>query len=313
MPPMRKVVLISLALALLLGGCGGDSSSTEATASLKPFRITNRFPTVREESKMHLSANGLSGPEPKPIMPKAPPPEFLAMVDLSEGIGVPREGGAMTVQYVGYDYETGKKLVSSWDEGKPLTFTRGKGEVIQGWEEALVGMEGGDRREVVVPPDLAKGSKPPGIPPGKTVVFVVEPVPLKSGWKPLAAKSLGKTKPKVEIPKGSLPKNVVKIKDLKEGKGPVAEGGDEVTVDYVGVLYKNGKQFEASWDRGESLTFQLGRSVAIQGWEQGLAGMKVGGRRELIVPPKLGYGPQGAASIPPNSALVYVIDLTAIN
>lgn len=310
---MRKFVLIILALALLLGGCGGDSSSTEATASLKPFRITNRFPTIREESKMHLNADGLSGPEPKPIMPKGPPPEFLAEVDLSEGIGRPREGGAMTVQYVGYDYETGKKLVSSWDEGKPLTFTRGKGEVIQGWEEALVGMEGGDRREVVVPPDLAKGSKPPGIPPGKTVVFVVEPVPLKSGWKPLTAKSMGKTKPKVEVPKESPPKTLVRKKDLEEGKGPTAEWGEEVTVDYVGVLYKNGRQFESSWDHGESLTYQLGSSTAIPGWEQGLAGMKVGGRRELIMPSVLGYGPQGAASIPPNSPLVYVIDLTAIN
>jgi FKBP-type peptidyl-prolyl cis-trans isomerase len=313
MPLGRKPALIILAFALLLGGCGGDSSSTEETASLRPFRITNRLPTVREESKMHLGADGLSGPEPKPIMPKGPPPEFLAEVDLSEGIGRPREGTAMTVQYVGYDYETGEKLVSSWDEGKPLTFTRGKGEVIQGWEEALVGMEGGDRREVVVPPDLAKGSKPPGIPPGKTVVFLVEPVPLKSGWKPLIGKSLGKTKPKVGIPKGPLPKNVVKIKDLKEGKGPAADGGDEVTVDYVGVLYKNGRQFDSSWDRGESLTFQLGSSVAIAGWEQALGGMKVGGRRELIVPSALGYGPQGAASIPPNSSLVYVIDLTAIN
>jgi FKBP-type peptidyl-prolyl cis-trans isomerase len=310
---MRRFVLTILVLALLLGGCGGDSSSTEGTASAKPFRITNRLPTVREESKMHLSADGLSGPEPKPIMPKGPPPEFLASIDLSEGIGRPREGEAMKVQYVGYDYETGKKLVSSWDEGKPLTFTRGKGEVIQGWEEALEGLEGGDRRELVVPPDLAKGSKPPGIPRGRTVVFLVEPVPLKSGWRPLAAKSLGNTKPKVEVPKGPLPKNVVVKKDLEEGKGPVAQGGDEVTVDYVGVLYKNGRQFDSSWDRGESLTFQLGSSVAIQGWEQGIAGMKVGGRRELIVPPKIGYGPQGAASIPPNSALVYVIDLTAIN
>jgi len=310
---MRKFVLIILALALLLGGCGGGSSSTEETASLKPFRITNRFPTIREESKMPLNADGLSGPEPKPIMPKGPPPEFLAVSDLSEGIGRPRDGTRMTVQYVGYDYETGKKLVSSWDEGKPLSFTLGKGEVIQGWEESLGGMEGGDRREVVVPPDLAKGPKPPGIPPGRTVVFLIEPVPLKSGWKPLTAKSLGKTEPKVEIPKGALPKNTVKIKDLEEGKGPAAEGGDEVTVDYVGVLYKNGKQFDSSWDRGESLTYQLGSSTAIQGWEQGLAGMKVGGRRELFVPPKIGYGPQGAASIPPNSSLVYVIDLTAIN
>jgi FKBP-type peptidyl-prolyl cis-trans isomerase len=311
MPPMRKVVLTVLALALLLGGCGSGSSSTGESTVVKPFRIPYGLPTVQEESKMHLAADGLSGPEPKPIIPKVPPPEFLAVRDLTEGIGRPPSGGKITVQYVGYDYETGKKFASSWDEGKPFTFSRGKGEVIQGWEEGLNGLEGGDRRELVIPPDLAKGSKPPGIPPGKTVVYLVEPVPRKSGWKPLSAKSQGKSKPKVEVPKGAPPNNLV-IKDLKVGNGPVAESGDEITIDYVGVLYKNGRQVESSWDLGESLTYKLGASVAIQGWEHGLVGMKVGGRRELIIPPLQGYGVNRAGSIPPSSPLVYVVDLTAV-
>jgi peptidylprolyl isomerase len=323
MPPMRKVVLTILAFALLLGGCGGGSSSTDESTSVKPFRIPHGVAPIRNESEMPLDKNGLSGPEPKPIIPKGPPPEFLALADLIEGIGqFPEAGKKLTVQYVGYDYETGKKFASSWDEGKPFTFTFGKGEAIQGWEEGLEGLEGGDRRELVVPPELTKGSVPPGIPQGKTVVFVVEMVPKESGSKkkaeeeepkpPPTAKSQGKSKPKVEVPKGPPPKKLV-IKDLEEGKGPAAKAGDEVSVDYVGVLYSNGKQFDASWDRGEAFTFGLGENAVIQGWEQGVEGMKVGGRRELIIPPELAYGSEGGGTIPPNSTLVFVIDLTAIN
>ena len=74
------------------------------------------------------------------------------------------------------------------------------------------------------------------------------------------------------------------------------KSGDEVTVQYVGVNYKNGKEFDASWDRGEPFTFQLGAGMVIPGWDQGVEGMKVGGRRELIIPPELGYGPEGIAA-----------------
>jgi len=121
----------------------------------------------------------------------------------------------------------------------------------------------------------------------------------------------GRTKPTVEVPSGPAPKRLV-TKNLIEGKGPEAKAGDKVTVQYVGVLYDNGKQFDASWDRGQPFSFTLGRGQVIAGWDQGVEGMKVGGRRELIIPPKLGYGPQGNGPIPPNSTLVFVIDLLAI-
>lgn len=124
------------------------------------------------------------GSEPKPVIPHSPPPKNVAVADLVEGIGeyaVP--GQQVTVQYVGYDYETRKKFVSSWEKGRPVTFKLGAGEVIQGWEEGLEGMEVGDRRELVVPADLTKGSYPPGIPKGKAVVFVVEPLPKSSAAK----------------------------------------------------------------------------------------------------------------------------------
>jgi peptidylprolyl isomerase len=119
-------------------------------------------------------------------------------------------------------------------------------------------------------------------------------------------------KPTVKVPKGKPPKKLI-VKDLKEGTGPAAKPGDTVTVQYVGVNYKGGKQFDASWDRGEPFSFPLGAGQVIKGWDVGVAGMKVGGRRMLIIPPSLGYGPDGQPPvIKPNETLVFVIDLLAV-
>jgi peptidylprolyl isomerase len=130
-----------------------------------------------------------------------------------------------------------------------------------------------------------------------------------------AAESPGsaeKTKPKVTVPKGAPPKKL-EIKEIEEGTGAEAKAGDEVTVQYVGVNYKNGKEFDASWDRGEPFTFQLGAGMVIPGWDQGVEGMKVGGRRELIIPPELAYGPEGSPpAIGPNETLIFVIDLLEV-
>jgi len=130
-----------------------------------------------------------------------------------------------------------------------------------------------------------------------------------------AAESSGsaeKTKPTVTVPKGTPPKKLV-IKEIEEGTGAEAKAGDEVTVQYVGVNYKSGKEFDASWDRGEPFTFQLGAGMVIPGWDQGVEGMKVGGRRELIIPPELAYGPEGRPpAIGPNETLIFVIDLLEV-
>jgi peptidylprolyl isomerase len=121
-----------------------------------------------------------------------------------------------------------------------------------------------------------------------------------------------KTKPKVTVPNGAPPKQL-ETKDLEEGTGATAKAGDVVSVQYVGVNYKNGKEFDASWSRGEPFTFTLGAGEVIPGWDQGVEGMKVGGRRELIIPPDLGYGSTGAPpAIPPNETLVFVVDLEAV-
>lgn len=117
-------------------------------------------------------------------------------------------------------------------------------------------------------------------------------------------------KPTVTVPKGPPPNHLVKI-DLVKGTGAAATPSSTVTVQYVGVLYKNGKQFDASWNDGSGQPIQLSLAGGvIKGWTQGIPGMRVGGRRELIIPPSLAYAKKGAGSkIPPNSTLVFVVDL----
>jgi peptidylprolyl isomerase len=122
-----------------------------------------------------------------------------------------------------------------------------------------------------------------------------------------------KTKPKVTVPTGAPPKKL-EVKELEEGSGTEAKSGSEVTVQYVGVDYKNGEEFDSSWSRNEPFSFTLGAGQVIPGWDQGVEGMKVGGRRELIIPPELAYGEAGAPpAIGPNETLVFVIDLLEVN
>ena len=111
------------------------------------------------------------------------------------------------------------------------------------------------------------------------------------------------------MPDGPPPKEL-EIEDITEGSGAEATAGSTLTMQYVGVNYSNGEEFDASWDAGQPFTFQLGAGWVIPGWDQGIEGMKVGGRRELIIPPDLGYGAQGQPpAIKPNETLVFVVDL----
>ena len=118
-------------------------------------------------------------------------------------------------------------------------------------------------------------------------------------------------KPVVTPPSGPPPTKL-ETKELITGTGAEAKSGDKVTVNYVGVLYDTGKEFDSSWKRNETFPFVLGKGQVIPGWDQGIVGMKVGGRRELIIPAPLAYGAKGSPpTIPPNAALVFVVDLLA--
>jgi peptidylprolyl isomerase len=120
------------------------------------------------------------------------------------------------------------------------------------------------------------------------------------------------TKPVIEVPQGPPPTEL-QVSDIVVGDGDLACSGMPVSMQYVGVTYADGKQFDASWDRGEPFDFQLGGGQVIGGWDQGIVGMRQGGRRQLVIPPALGYGDQGAGTdIPPGATLVFVVDLVGV-
>jgi peptidylprolyl isomerase len=119
--------------------------------------------------------------------------------------------------------------------------------------------------------------------------------------------------PEVEVPKGGEAPAGLVYKDLKTGTGPAAAAGQTVSVQYYGALYQDGTKFDASWDRGgEPFEFALGQGMVIPGWDQGVVGMKKGGRRLLVIPSALGYGPNGSGPIPANATLVFVVDMENI-
>lgn len=275
--------MVALGTALALSACGGSSgASGESEAT---------------ESK----AEGARLSKPKVQVPKGAPPKALVVEDLNEGSGTEaKSGDEVNVHYVGVQYKNGKQIDASWNRGEPLSFELGGGTVIAGWEQGVGGMKEGGRRKLIIPSKLAYGSG--------ALVFVIDLLAVDASSRSGQSDS-GTTaaterdrKPKVEVPSAAPPKELV-IEDLKSGSGTAVKPGDEITVDYVGVNYKTGQEFEATWDRGEPTTFQLGVGEVIQGWERGMKGMKVGGRRELIIPSKLAFE---------RGAVIYVVDLLEV-
>ena len=142
-----------------------------------------------------------------------------------------------------------------------------------------------------------------------TVVLLAAPA---CGKDKKGGEGFGK-KPTVVVPSGTPPTELQK-KDLIVGKGAEATTGKKVTVQYVGVSFSTGKQFDASWDSGRAFPFTLGAGDVIKGWDQGVPGMKVGGRRQLVIPPDLAYGAGGyPPAIAPNETLVFVVDLVSVS
>ncbi len=119
-------------------------------------------------------------------------------------------------------------------------------------------------------------------------------------------------KPEIDFPEGEPPSDLVIVDEIV-GDGPEAEVGHTVVAHYVGVAFSTGEEFDSSWSRGDPLAFPLGKGRVIKGWDQGLVGMRVGGRRKLVIPSELAYGKQGAGgAIAPGETLIFVVDLVDV-
>jgi FKBP-type peptidyl-prolyl cis-trans isomerase len=281
-------IFAALVCAAALTACGGGSSNNNST----PAVVQPAF----------SSSDSVVGP----------------------GADTALAGKSINVHYTGWLYDASKadkkggKFDSSVDRRQPFNFVLGAGTVIAGWEQGVPGMKVGGKRTLVIPANLAYGAnakdpqkdasgnvlKDPGgvpyvgIPANSALVFEIELI------------SVNSVVPPVDVTP------VVKA-DLLVGTGAEAVAGKALTVNYTGWLYKmgadgsKGAQFDSSTGRGP-FAFTLGAGKVIKGWDQGVVGMKVGGKRSLIVPPDLAYGANGYGSIPPNATLVFEIELLTV-
>jgi peptidylprolyl isomerase len=148
-------------------------------------------------------------------------------------------------------------------------------------------------------------------PPAATPTASTTPVPAPTTCAAIKPNPPAKGDPTVPPVKGKAPTKLV-IKDLKKGKGKAAKSGNKLSVNYVGVSCSTGTSFDASYPRHQPFSFTLGQGRVIQGWDRGLVGMKPGGRRELVIPATLAYGPSGQGSVKPNETLIFVVELLKI-
>ena len=259
----------------------------------------------------------------------------LTIIDRDAGTGKgekAKPGYAALVHYTGWLYDPakpdgkGEEFDSSRGRIVPFGFVIGAGRVIKGWDQGVVGMGEKAKRTLIIPADLAYGDKDrPKIPANSTLLFDIEihEIIVTSGGG--AAPASPPTPPPFNPPKlikmtDALPTEVsdLTLIERTEGTGKVATAGT-VTVHYTGWLYdpkaKDGKgnKFDSSVDRKEPFSFPLGGGRVIRGWDVGVAGMKEGGKRTLIIPPAMGYGSRGAGGvIPPNATLIFDVELIAV-
>jgi peptidylprolyl isomerase len=227
----------------------------------------------------------------------------LQYVLIEEGTGeTPQAGDLVEVHYTGM-LEDGTKFDSSYDRGQPIIFPLGTGRVIPGWDEGIALLKVGSKAKLVIPSELAYGETGAGgvIPPDATLIFDVELISTRSGQPT-----------EVDAADFTTTDSGLKYYDLVEGDGAAPEEGQTAVVHYIGWL-EDGTMFDTSLLRGQPFSFPVGTGQVIPGWDEGVASMKVGGKRQLIIPAELAYGEKGAGGvIPPNATLVFEVNLLDI-
>ncbi len=242
----------------------------------------------------------------------------LKYVDNTTGTGsVAKSGDIVTISFSGWIIKDSKDLYKDWNSdtsknkyliattkrnNRPYAYALTEDSFIKGSYEGIAGMKVGGSRTIIIPSDLAYGKKGFGpVPPNTDLKLQVQLVNIKSPVKEWAVDST-----KVKTTKDGLKYIIV-----KEGTGPKAKAGDIVTVNYSGFLL-DGKKFDSSVDRNQPITFKLGSHSVIPGWEEGIELLNKGSKARLIIPPSLGYGNRDMGIIPPNSTLIFDVELVNI-
>jgi len=286
--------LASLAVAgLTLTACGEDDSSSDVSVTESEISLVPSDPA--DESK-----------EPDVVLPAETPTE-LVITDITDGEGdAAAEGDTVFVFYVGVLSADGSRFDGNFD-GEPFAVTLGQGAVIEGWDQGLLGMKAGGRRQLDIPAELAYGEAGSGdaIPPNSAISFVVDMLAI------VPAIDLADEPELNSLQKPSLTK--LEIEDLVIGDGAEAEAGSTVVVQIIAFRGDTGEKLVSTWGDPSPVTFTLVTDGSLPGIVDGLPGMKVGGRRILNIPYEDAFGDQGNTELglPEKTDLILVVDLFA--
>ncbi|MFB7867542.1 MULTISPECIES: FKBP-type peptidyl-prolyl cis-trans isomerase [unclassified Streptomyces] len=310
---MRRLagLLVVPLLLLTTAACGSDDKGSDS-GSMK-----NGLPAITAGEKF--------GEKPTLAKGVGDPPKDLKVNVISEGDGaVTKKGDALSVNYLGQEWDETTPFDNSFDRKQPFSLTLGQGQVIQGWEKGLEGQKVGSRVEIGIPPALGYGEQGQGdIKPNATLVFVVDilkavTIPKSAEGTPVAQdnKDLPKVgtntdgkQPSLTVPKVDPPTKLVSNYVL-ESKGEVVAATDTVAVNYVAALWKDGKVFDSTYTQGKPANFPLSQ-LTLKGLKDGLVGKKVGSRVLIVAPPSEAFGDKEQQGIPKNSTLVFAVDILA--
>ena len=298
----RPLLLVASSIGLL-AACGDNTVTSDSTATSASSETTDTTLAVTDTT--------LESALPKPAveLPTLPLAELL-VTELTEGTGTGAvDGDLVIVHYVGVRSADGAEFDNSYDRGSPFSVTVGAGSVIKGWDQGLVGIKAGGRRQLDIPAALAYGDSPPDsdvIQPGDDLSFVIDAVAIIPKGDPADA-------PDISIAP-TANKTEQTFTDLIVGDGPGFEEGQTVAVQLLAFSAADGKLIDSSWETGSPLTFVPGLGQLPPGLEKAVEGMKVGGRRQVEIPFADAFGEAGNADLglPPSTDLIMVLDLVAV-
>ncbi|MEU9594489.1 FKBP-type peptidyl-prolyl cis-trans isomerase [Streptomyces sp. NPDC048219] len=329
----RRSLLIAVPAGLVtLAACGDeDAGSSKASDSASPKASDTSAPPrpkIVDGPLPAITAGKEFGQKPTVAKGSGEPSKDLAVKTVIAGGGkAVAENDFLVADYLGQIWDSAKVFDNSYDRKTPIVIQLAQGTIIDGWRYALAGKKTGSRVEFSVPPAYGygdQGSEQAGIKGTDTLVFVVdikdtfnakssakgEKVPQDDEALPQVGTNTDGTAPSIEVPDTAAPKKLV-ANYVIEGDGPEVGAQNTVLVQYKGVVWDGGKEFDSTYSRKQLTSFSL--QQVVKGWSQGLTGKKVGSRVLIVIPPDLGYGdnPPEGSGIEKGSTLVFSVDILA--